>query len=50
MIDYIVIAIIITCLGFIVRYSVKKRKSGKNIGCGCGCDHCASSSNCHSEK
>lgn len=41
MADFVVIAIIVLCMGAILYVTVKRKKEGKS-GCGCGCDHCAS--------
>lgn len=46
MIDYIVVGIICVCLGLVVTYIVKRKKSGQT-GCGCSCGDCPSSSSCH---
>jgi len=34
---------------WIVLGLVKKKKSGKSVGCGCGCSGCPSDSFCHKE-
>lgn len=36
MADFIVIAIIVLCLGLMAKSYIKKKRSGQNIGCACG--------------
>ena len=39
--------VLLTVVVFISAHLIRKKKSGKSIGCDCGCDHCPSSSLCH---
>lgn len=41
--------LLIVILGLVIRSMIRNQKSGKS-SCGCGCEHCASSGVCHSEK
>ncbi|SFR68521.1 FeoB-associated Cys-rich membrane protein [Anaeromicropila populeti] len=40
MVDFLVVAIILFCVGLIVYRGVKNKKAGINTGCGCGCSSC----------
>ena len=42
-VDILLIAALAVVLGFAIRHTWKKRKTG---GCGCGCDGCAASPVC----
>lgn len=45
--DLLVVLVIAVCLLAVVRYHLKKRKTGET-GCGCGCSSC--SSKCGTKK
>ncbi len=50
MIDYIIIAVILASLGFILVRRIKAKKAGQSLGCGCSCGSCPSTSACHGDK
>ncbi len=43
-------AIMLVIVGLIVMKMIKDKRSGRSIGCGCGCKDCALSDKCHSKK
>ena len=44
----IVIGVVLLAIVTWIVVSLKKdKKSGKAVGCGCGCENCPSSSMCH---
>ncbi|MGI6193424.1 MAG: FeoB-associated Cys-rich membrane protein [Christensenellales bacterium] len=45
--NILIVAGLAAIVALIVANMIKKRKSGKSIGCGCGCEGCPSSSMCH---
>jgi len=40
-------ALLVAIIAAISVNLIKKKKSGKSVGCGCGCDNCPSSGICH---
>lgn len=42
-------AVLLAVVICITANMIKKKKSGKSIGCGCGCDSCPSGSVCHKQ-
>lgn len=45
MTDFIIVAVILTCVILSIAYSRKRKKSGQS-SCGCSCDDCSTSSYC----
>ena len=43
----IVAAVLAAILIAIVVSMIRKHKKGGSVGCGCGCEHCAMSEQCH---
>jgi len=43
----VISAALLAIVALIVANMVKKKKSGKSVGCGCGCESCPSASVCH---
>jgi len=46
----IVSIIIIAVVAVIIVNMIKKKKSGKSIGCSCSCGNCPSKGLCHPEE
>lgn len=38
---FLVAALLIGIVGFIVRKMIRDKKNGKSLQCGCGCEHCS---------
>jgi len=47
--NILIVAGLLAIVALIVANMVKKRKSGKSVSCGCGCDGCPGSSICHKQ-
>jgi ferredoxin len=47
--DYILVAVVAVCVYLAVRYIIKRKKSGKCVGCG-ECDKCGGSGICPKDK
>lgn len=41
----IVGGVLVLAVCLIIRYMIHRKKKGKTVGCGCGCDHCGGG--CH---
>ncbi len=41
--------ILFSVIALILVKMIKNKKNGKS-SCGCGCEHCANSCNCHTDK
>ena len=44
--SWIILAIIVAVLAFVIVNMIKNRKAGKS-SCGCGCKNCALNGKCH---
>lgn len=42
-------AVLLAVVVWIAASLIKKKRSGKAVGCGCGCDGCPSASICHKD-
>ncbi len=47
--NILIVAGLLAIVALIVANMVKKKKSGKSVGCGCGCDGCPGASICHKQ-
>jgi len=47
--NILIVAGLAAVVALIVAGMVKKKKSGRSIGCGCGCEGCPSASMCHKQ-
>lgn len=46
---FITALILFSVIAFILVRMIKNKKNGKS-SCGCGCENCPSSCNCHTDK